>query len=533
MSFRRFSRFAFRSGIYRATLLTKGSGIPNSATQTLNAVRLVMHNKLIIGYPRSFLRFVLLSYVLVSLPILGAAIYSVITMNTMSQKNTRLVESATQTIHLSRDLVNRLTEMERGLRQYAVLGDTALLAEFRNNGEEFTHILDKFSALHPIQDIEKPLYSLVQQAIKASEVPVAQGPAATQTEIQSAMDALEQVEEALPGVIQSVEKHIGSEIANSEALAASTQTSLLISLLVSVLLAVLIVLMFRHQIGVLMRQFEKAIETLGAGQYVDEIQFSGPQDIRFLGEQLEWLRLRLKELEAQRHRFLRNVSHGLKTPLTVLREGSQLLADGVSGPLGQQQQHIVGLMNENGSRLQRMIEDLLRAQQASLAMAGISPKPMRLDRICRQVIQDHQLLAEKRRIKLLAELPAVSLEAVADNLYKVVDNLLSNAIKFSPEGSQVQIRLHADKTELTLTIADEGPGILEHERDLVFEPFFRGSFTRSAGVEGSGVGLAISRDYVTAHRGTLSILPVPRGACLEVKLPLRQPDKDVRELAHA
>jgi two-component system sensor histidine kinase GlrK len=209
------------------------------------------------------------------------------------------------------------------------------------------------------------------------------------------------------------------------------------------------------------------------------------------------------------------------------------LADGVSGPLGQQQQHIVGLLNENGSRLQRMIEDLLRAQQASLAMAGISPKPMRLDHICRQVIQDHQLLAEKRRIRLLAELPAVSLDAVADNLYKVVDNLLSNAIKFSPEGGQVQIRLHADKTELTLTITDEGPGILEHERDLVFEPFFRGSFTRSAGVEGSGVGLAISRDYVTAHRGSLSVLPVPRGACLEVKLPLRQPDKDVRELAHA
>lgn len=492
-----------------------------------------MHNKLIIGYPRSFLRFILLSYVLVSLPILGAAVYSAITMNTVSKQNTLAVVDATRTIHLSRDLVNRLTEMERGLRQYAVLGDPALLAEFRSNGDDFVQILKKFAALRPTQGIEAPLYPLVQHAIQASEVPIDQDPVATQAEIRNAMTALEKLGQALPGVIQSVENNISAEIAGNEALAASTQTSLLISLLVSVFLAALIVLMFRRQISVLMRQFERAVETLGAGQYVEEINFSGPEDIRFLGERLEWLRLRLKELEAQRHHFLRNVSHGLKTPLTVLREGSQLLADGVSGTLSQQQQLIVGIMNENGSRLQRMIEDLLRAQQASLAVAGISPKPVRLDRICRQVIQDHQLLAEKRQIKLSAELPAVSLEAVADNLYKIVDNLLSNAIKFSPEGSQVQIRLHADKTELTLTINDEGPGILEHEKDLVFEPFFRGSSTRSAGVEGSGVGLAISRDYVTAHRGTLSSLTVPRGACLEMKLPLRQPHKEIKEPAHA
>ena len=492
-----------------------------------------MQNKLIIGYPRSFLRFILLSYVLVSLPVLLAAVYSAITLNTLSQQNTRAVKDATQTIHLSRDLANRLTEMERGLRQYAVLEDPALLTEFRSNGKEFTETLGKFAALHPTRGVEKPLYPLVQQALEASETTLGQNPQTTPTKLHQALDALEQLESTLPSVIQSVEKNIGTEIANNELLASSTQTSLMISLLISIIVAALIILMFRAQIGVLMRQFERAVETLGAGQYAEEIHFSGPPDIRFLGEQLEWLRLRLKELEAQRHRFLRNVSHGLKTPLTVLREGSQLLADGVSGPLSQQQQHIVGLMNENGSRLQRMIEDLLRAQQASLAIAGISPQTVRLDRICQQVMKDHQLLAEKRHITLLAELPAVSLEAVQDNLHKVVDNLLSNAIKFSPEQGQVKLRLQADKTELILTISDEGPGILEQEKELVFEPFFRGSLTRSAGVEGSGVGLAISRDYVTAHRGTLSVLAVPRGACLEVRLPLRQAHHEIKELAHA
>lgn len=492
-----------------------------------------MQNKLIIGYPRSFLRFILLSYLLVSLPLLIAAVYSAITLSTLAQQNTRAVRDATQAIHLSRDLASRLTEMERGLRQYAVLEDPALLAEFRSNGQEFNALLEKLAALQPTRGLERPLYPLVRQAVEQNQPISDEHVEGTPTGIHRALNALEQLENTLPGVIQSVERNIGTEIANNETLASSTQTSLMVSLLASIILAALIILMFRRQIGALMSQFERAVETLGAGQYVDEIHFSGPQDIRFLGEQLEWLRFRLKELEAQRHRFLRNVSHGLKTPLTVLREGSQLLADGVSGPLSSQQQHIVGLMNENGSRLQRMIEDLLRAQQASLALGGISPQAVRLDRICQQVIKDHQLLAEKRRVAVTGELPAVSLEAVPDNMHKVVDNLLSNAIKFSPEQGQVRISLQSSETEVTLTISDEGPGIPEHEKALVFEPFFRGSRTRSAGVEGSGVGLAISRDYVTAHRGTLTILPSERGACLQVRLPLRQTQRDEKNRKEA
>ncbi len=88
-----------------------------------------------------------------------------------------------------------------------------------------------------------------------------------------------------------------------------------------------------------------------------------------------------------------------------------------------------------------------------------------------------------------------------DNLQKVVDNLLSNAIKFSPDGSQVQLKLQINGDDLALAICDEGPGIPEHEKELVFEPFYRGTSTRSERVEGGGVGLAISRDFVTAHGG--------------------------------
>lgn len=215
-----------------------------------------MQNKLIIGYPRSFLRFILLSYGLVSLPLLLAAVYSAITLSTLAQQNTRAVRDATQAIHLSRDLESRLTEMERGLRQYAVLEDPALLAEFRSNGQAFNALLEKLAALQPTQGVEQPLYPLVRQAIEQSQpMPDERVEEGAVTGIHRALNALEELENTLPGVIQRVEKNIGTEIANNETLAATTQTSLMISLLVSVILAALIILMFRRQIGTLMRQF--------------------------------------------------------------------------------------------------------------------------------------------------------------------------------------------------------------------------------------------------------------------------------------
>ncbi len=85
----------------------------------------------------------------------------------------------------------------------------------------------------------------------------------------------------------------------------------------------------------------------------------GPADIEKLGRQLEWLRLRLLELAQERNRFLRHMSHELKTPLANIREGTELLMDGAVGELASGQREVTGILRENGLRLQRMIENLL------------------------------------------------------------------------------------------------------------------------------------------------------------------------------
>src|SRR6185295_5526900 len=88
-----------------------------------------------------------------------------------------------------------------------------------------------------------------------------------------------------------------------------------------------------------------------------------PQDLQYLGERLEWLRLRLRDLEEQQNRFLRHVSHELKTPLTAVREGAELLRDRVGGDLSPEQREIVRIVRQNSLQLQKLIEDLLTYHQ--------------------------------------------------------------------------------------------------------------------------------------------------------------------------
>ncbi len=131
------------------------------------------------------------------------------------------------------------------------------------------------------------------------------------------------------------------------------QSALLVPLTLVVVLAV------TFWIGRPLRQIDRAISELGRGTFSHAIEVSGPLDLERLGRQLEWLRQRLLDLAQERNRFLRHMSHELKTPLANIREGTDLLMDGAVGELESGQREVTAILRDNGIKLQRLIENLL------------------------------------------------------------------------------------------------------------------------------------------------------------------------------
>jgi two-component system sensor histidine kinase GlrK len=253
------------------------------------------------------------------------------------------------------------------------------------------------------------------------------------------------------------------------------------------------------------RQLDRAIRRLGAADFSAGVRVQGPTDLEFLGERLDWLRVRLAALEEQKTRFLRHVSHELKTPLTALREGSELLADGAAGPVTAAQREIVAILQSNSTQLQRLIEDLLNYQREVALEGQLATTRVDLAGVARAVIETHKLDAARRAVTIaLHALPAVAM-ADEEKLRIVVDNLVSNAIKFSHEGDTITVQARRLSTDLEIGVEDTGQGIAPEDLPKLFGKFEQAGAKATKGEKGTGLGLAIAKKLVELHGGRIAV----------------------------
>src|SRR4029079_17662861 len=167
--------------------------------------------------------------------------------------------------------------------------------------------------------------------------------------------------------------------------------------LATVGIAIALAIVFAMLIARPIRQLDQAVRQMGTADFTHAIRVTGPQDLRYVAQRLEWLRARLAELEQQQSRFLRHVSHELKTPLTAVREGAELLRDNVGGRLTTEQQDTVRIVRENTLQLQKLIEDLLAYHQ-SRALEPATHGPVALADVVARVLREQKLAALARMI---------------------------------------------------------------------------------------------------------------------------------------
>jgi len=272
------------------------------------------------------------------------------------------------------------------------------------------------------------------------------------------------------------------------------------------------------------RQLDTAINQLGQSGFAKPIKVKGPTDLERLGRQLEWLRMRLLELAQEKNRFLRHMSHELKTPLANIREGTELLLDGTVGKLDPPQREVTDILRMNGLKLQQLIENLLSfsAWQTKTEVLTLSDFPVH--ELVMSVAKAQRLALKAADIQLKLEVGDITVNADRDKIRTVLDNLLSNAIKFTPRGGYITIRAQQDPTNFVLEFGDTGPGIPEEERPRIFEAFFQGRREQGGQVAGTGIGLSVVLECVQAHEGSVELLDSAEfsGAHFRIEIPQKR-----------
>ena len=291
-------------------------------------------------------------------------------------------------------------------------------------------------------------------------------------------------------------------------------------------------LVTRRVLAPLATMTEVATEITQSGDLSRRIPFSGPPDseigrlILAFNDTME----RLEQLFQSQRRFMADVSHELRTPLTVIKGEVGLIRR-----MGAADEESLESIEAEVDRLTRMVGDLLVLEQAEAGRLPLDLRPVDLDTVVLEVLQQMKLLAGSRVELRLEEIDQVEVIGDRDRLKQVLLNLVGNAIQYTPAGGRVTLVLGKNETQAFFTVSDTGPGISAQDLPHIFERFYRAERSRKR-QRGTGFGLGLSIAYwiVRNHGGDITVRSVEgQGTTFEAVLPLAGPGEASKDLEHS
>jgi signal transduction histidine kinase len=232
---------------------------------------------------------------------------------------------------------------------------------------------------------------------------------------------------------------------------------------------------------------------------------------------------RLGALEMRRAQFLADISHELRTPVTILRGEAEVGLRGTPRP--EELRDTLERVQAQATELGELLEDLITYARAGSEDQEFRPAVVAVAELVTAAAGEGASLGEPREVTVATALDdnGATIEGDVRRLKRVLLIGFDNAVKHSPPGSTVTIRTRRDAGSVVIEVVDEGPGLLDEEKPKVFDRFFRGRGERELHNRGIGIGLAIAREIVELHRGRISLDNRPEGgAVLTVTLPLRE-----------
>jgi signal transduction histidine kinase len=478
-------------------------------------------------------------YALLISVLMGLAVYQVITIKRMQSLNQTLRETNFQNALAcleamrDRDLVeeytwkslaladadylSQLREFQKDYEERLMrLMSNAVSAEERTSVRRLARIWDSFTA---------NLRTLQRNMPKAGDsLP------------KSLQDDLENLRIQTYSVYQSSLRSMSAEVEKSRVTSETAALILWASALIAVVISILVSFFIYRSISNPLARLTDGTRAIAEGKFFYRLDTSRNDEFSQLARDFNTMTRRLNELDEMKKDFVSHVSHELKAPLASMRETILLMLEQIPGPLTEKQKRLLELNLQSEYRLTSMISNLLDLSRIEAGVMVYELKSQNLIPIVQNAIAEIEVQANERQIQIKTSYPEkpLMLECDSGRIMQVVVNLINNAIKFSPRGGIVQVAVKATKEiprtmprswrTLIVNSADEdffglvavansGPSIPDLEKEKIFKKFHQVKQDKRIAGQGVGLGLAISRTIVEAHRGAIWVEDNPGGGC--------------------
>jgi signal transduction histidine kinase len=266
-------------------------------------------------------------------------------------------------------------------------------------------------------------------------------------------------------------------------------------------------------------QMTRISQELAGGDFSSRVEVVSSDEVGQLGLAFNRMADSLEQLELLRKNMVTDVAHELRTPLTNLRGYLEGLSDSVVPP----SRKTFHMLENEILRLVHLVDDLQQLTKAEAAQAFLQRRELAVATLAEQLRSLFDLRFQEKQIDLQVaiEPPGLTVVADLDKLLQALRNLLENAWRYTPPGGQVQIRAARAEQAVEIAISNSGAGIAPADLPFIFERFFRADRSRSREHGGAGIGLAIVKQLVEAHGGTVGAQSDADQTRIWLRLPLR------------
>lgn len=228
--------------------------------------------------------------------------------------------------------------------------------------------------------------------------------------------------------------------------------------------------------------------------------------------------------DESRNSFVAQATHELRTPLTNMRLYIEMLTDdnGAAAEDPAKRSDALNVINQEVRRLERIVGDMLSVAEIEAGSLKLVRDDVRINTVIEELAADFREQAAQKDIRLKFDMPPKLpvLRGDRDKIVMAIHNLVANAVKYTPAGGEVTVRASEDKGSFTIEVIDNGIGIKDEERELIFEKFYRAKDRRISNITGTGLGLAIAREVVRLHGGDITVRSqLDKGSTFTLTLP--------------